>query len=172
MDKFPAGKKQTRYLAVMAAGLLILCLIAVELISSRAPAGAAKDAAMQLAEKVQPNVTFVYDSYRVTDSKSPGFPLIIAAEGADEISLSADSGGFVGWNPPDYTVRGLGTEVTVAPGDTIYWTPLTEASAPQFSSGCELTVSVYRSRSVISEARIMIRSDENGVYTGTWTAVN
>lgn len=118
-------------------------------------------------EPAQPDREASYGSYRVTDSKAPGYTLIVNAEDADEIRLSASTGSFIRWNAPDYKVNKAGKEITIAPGETIYWTPLTGES-PERITESELTMSAYRHNSVFSEARFMIRSDESGVYTGKW----
>lgn len=112
-------------------------------------------------QEVQPEVYFPIGDYRVTNSRSPGFPIQITADGADEIRLQTTEGNFLRWTPPDYVVHELGKQAAIASGDMIYWSPL--YSSEQES---ELTLTAYSNEAEIGRAVILIQADKSGIYTG------
>ncbi|WP_019911306.1 hypothetical protein [Paenibacillus sp. HW567] len=60
--------------------------------------------------KVKADVVFPNGDYRVTDSRTPGFPIIVNVDGADTIQLKATKGSFIHWTAPDYYVDDMGAE--------------------------------------------------------------
>lgn len=112
-------------------------------------------------QEVHPEVNFPIGDYRMTNSRSPGFPIEITADGADEIRLQTTEGNFLRWTPPDYVVHELGKQAAIASGDMIYWSPL--YSSEQES---ELTLTAYSNEAEIGRAVILIQADKSGIYTG------
>jgi hypothetical protein len=119
-------------------------------------------------QRVQPESSFPFGTYHMTDSRAPGFPMVITAEGADEIRLETTGGSLVSWNPPDYYVYPLGMETVLAPGETVYWTPLAEEQPAAAVAESDLRMSASRGNKMISQALIHIQSDAAGSYTGKW----
>lgn len=119
-------------------------------------------------QQVKPEIAFPIGNYRVTNSRAPGFPILITAEGADEIKLMTTQGSFLRWNPPDYKVYPLGTEADLEPGEIIYWSPMLEDKLQSAASQSELTLIAYHNHNVISKSLILIREDNQGVFTGEW----
>lgn len=178
MNTIRSGMKESRY-RFIAAGLLLIVLVSIAFFIRGNSSAASKQqdwqkvfsltvhAADGTPELVLPDSTASFGSYRITDSKAPGYPLIINAEGADKIKLSAGAGSIIRWDAPDYKVNNMGTEITVAPGKAVYWTPFVE-EMPEMITESELTMSAYKGRSLISEARFLIQSDDQGAYSGRW----
>ncbi|WP_438493956.1 hypothetical protein [Paenibacillus sp. IHBB 3054] len=159
--------------SIIAAALVLLSLLSLFLIQSnvqRQPGqrpflsdifAVTVYAANGEPQQVQPEIKFPIGDYRVTNSRSPGFPIQITADGADEIRLQTTEGSFLRWTPPDYVVHELGTATAIASGDTIYWSPL-----PSKNRESELTLTAYSNQTEIGRALIRIQSDESGTYSG------
>ncbi|GKU76558.1 hypothetical protein [Paenibacillus sp. L3-i20] len=117
--------------------------------------------------QVNPDIEFPLGQYSMIMSNAPGFPITIAAEGADLIELQASDGQLLNWNHSDSKIIVLGKEVTVKSGDTIYWSPLAEGSASQAAAiKSELEITAYKNKTKLGNSRIEITSDDNGMYSG------
>lgn len=123
--------------------------------------------------EVKIEVNFPIKEYRVTDSRVPGFPMEITAEGADEIRVSVREGSLLLWNPPDYTVNNKGQELEVKSGDQIYWSPLqigwdapSDSDRDDNPEGSTITLMAYHNNKQVGTAIVEINADESGVYTG------
>jgi hypothetical protein len=165
---------------VCAGSLALVSLLILFLLNRESPAGTGKlqawkdifavtvYAADGAPQQVKPEIAFPIGNYRVTNSRAPGFPIMITAEGADEIKLITTQGSFLRWNPPDYKVYPLGSEADLEPGETIYWTAMLEDNLQSAASESELTLLAYRNHTIISKSLILIREDNQGVFTGEW----
>ncbi|ASA21160.1 hypothetical protein [Paenibacillus donghaensis] len=115
--------------------------------------------------QVEPNVEFPFGDYRVTNSRAPGHALIISAEGAEEIKIQASTGGLLLWNPPDYKVYNQGQELTIKPGEPIYWSPLSGQDG-SYGETARLTLTANDDGQAVGSAYIEISMDQMGVYQG------
>lgn len=97
----------------------------------------------------------------MTNSRAPGFPMLITATGSDEIRVRVTEGSLLKWNPPDYHVYSKGQKLAIETGDTIYWSPLEYRS-----EDCQITLIAYKNNQEVGTATIEVGSDEAGVYTG------
>lgn len=123
--------------------------------------------------EVIPDVQFPLKEYRMTDSSVPGFPLLITAEGADEIHVSVKEGNLLLWNPPDNQVNNKGQELEIESGDQIYWSPLqvqwiasTDNDKDDNAEGSNITIVAYHNNKRVGTTIVEINVDEAGVYTG------
>lgn len=117
-------------------------------------------------QEVKPEITFPIGDFRLTNSRAPGFPIMIKAEGADEIRLKTSEGSFLKWTPPDYHVYQMGSEISIEPGNPIYWSPTTEEDLRQVAAESRLDLIAYRNNSEIGRGVIEIVQDESGSYSG------
>jgi len=109
----------------------------------------------------------------MTDSKVPGFPLLVTAEGAEVIHVSVKEGNLLLWNPPDNQVNNKGQELEIESGDQIYWTPLqVRGDAPSDGDkddnlkGSNITLVAYRKNKQVGTTVVELIVDEAGMYTG------
>lgn len=123
--------------------------------------------------EVKIEVNFPIKEYRGTDSRVPGFPLHITAEGADEIRVSVREGSLLLWNPPDYSVNNKGQEIEIKSGDQIYWSPLqirwsaeSDNNKDDYPDGSRITLIAYHNNKQAGTAIVEINADDSGVYTG------
>ena len=179
-DHAASSRRHKLRVRLVSGTLFLIVLLSLGLLYSGTPSGSVKlqvwreklstatSPAEVAPQQVHPEISFPFESYSMTDNRAPGFPLVINVSGAEEIRLSSTSGGFVGWNPPDYTVNPLGKEISLATGETAYWTPLIEDQTQEAITGSELSMSAYRGGKLISQALIQIQSDASGIFTGKW----
>lgn len=123
--------------------------------------------------EVIPDVQFPLKEYRMTDSRVPGFPLLVTAEGADKIHVSVKEGDLLLWNPPDNNVYNKGQELEIESGDQIYWSPLqVRWDAPSDSDkddnlkGSNITLVAYHNNKQVGTTVIELNVDKDGMYTG------
>lgn len=69
------------------------------------------------------DVKFTADPYQLTMSSVPGLPFEVVCPEADSIRVTVTEGGILTWDPDTFKVIRRGTEHTIRPGDTVYWTP-------------------------------------------------
>jgi hypothetical protein len=108
------------------------------------------------------------NEYLASDSSVPGFPLRVSAPGADEVALSVDAGSLFTWGKPDYVAQDKGAAYSMAPGDTVYWSPhgADKALVPQ----CTLTVTARRDGADAAGARLILRQTGEAAYSVTLLA--
>lgn len=103
----------------------------------------------------------------MTNSSAPGFKLQVAAEGSDEIQVKVTAGSLLLWSPPDYHVYNQGQELTIASGDTLYWSPVSESD--KRTSECRIILTAFQNSRQAGRAVVEISADESFVYTGKLT---
>jgi len=117
--------------------------------------------------EVKPDIRFPFGDYRMTNSSAPGFKLQVAAEGSDEIQVKVTAGSLLLWSPPDYHVYNQGQELTIASGDTLYWSPVSESD--KRTSECRIILTAFQNSRQAGRAVVEISADESFVYTGKLT---
>lgn len=110
---------------------------------------------------VKPDVMFPIGDYRMTNSRAPGFPMLITAAESDGIQVRVTEGSLLLWNPPDYHVYDKGQKLAIETGDTIYWSPLMDMAEIS-----RITLIAYKNNQEVGTATIEVSSDDAGVYTG------
>ncbi|WP_379138425.1 hypothetical protein [Paenibacillus sp. sgz500958] len=116
--------------------------------------------------ELQPDVTFLFGDYRLTNSRAPGFGLRADAEGSDEIKIRVSEGSLLQWAPPDYRVNNIGTEMTLKSGDTFYWSPSSGVDMGDIAAKARVTLTAYTKGRETGRAILEISADESGVYNG------
>lgn len=108
------------------------------------------------------DVSSPIESYRVTLSSVPGFPLELKAlqtEGSYTIEISIDEGMLLSLRDGD--VKELGTVVLYDYEDIlIYWSPMAEELAKK----CDLTITIKDDNKVIAQADYMIKEVNQTYY--------
>lgn len=111
------------------------------------------------------NVSLLLNEYTPLISSVPGFPFRfdMASDGENSrILVETDAGELITWNPPDYTVRSHDGSFECVPGDTVYWSPLSDDSSavPQ----CLMTVTFYSTEHPAAKAQIIISQNNAFSY--------
>ncbi|OMG01298.1 hypothetical protein [Paenibacillus sp. FSL R7-0337] len=115
---------------------------------------------------VQPGVEFPLGQYSLYMSSVPGFPIKLAAEGADTIEVRATEGQLLLWNPADGKVILSNTKAIVKPGDTVYWSPPTDKSIQYTVSDSSLEITAFKGSTKLGSSSIQVLSQDHITYTG------
>ncbi|MEK4852579.1 hypothetical protein NST04_22200 [Paenibacillus sp. FSL H7-0756] len=116
---------------------------------------------------VQPDVDFPLGQYSLYMSSVPGFPIKLAAEGADTIQVRATEGQLLLWNPADGKVILQNSKAIVKPGDTVYWSPpLTDKSVQNTVSDSSLEITAIKDNTKLGSSSIQVHSQDHITYTG------
>ena len=140
---------------------LCLCLAAVAVGVSYFPpgdfAGFAITAFAEDGEEVNltPTVSFALQSYNLSMSKVPGMPFVLTCDGADTIEIKVEKGKLLLWEAKTSIVRDKGSVYTCAPGETVYWSPLSLEITDKFSS--RVTFSAYQGDKKLGSGGFTIR---------------
>ncbi|EFM09646.1 hypothetical protein PaecuDRAFT_3695 [Paenibacillus curdlanolyticus YK9] len=118
---------------------------------------------------VKPDVTFPLGRYSVLMSSTPGFPITINSKDADSIRLHASTGRLLLWNPADSKITPLNSDTPIAPGNTVYWTPLEEGNPPKVAAEGVVELTLYKNGRVAGKGKIEITSDKSVDYKGKFT---
>jgi len=115
--------------------------------------------------QVKPNVEFTLGKYELTMSNVPGFPVRIVCDKANTIKLTVTDGELLLWTPPDYEVYNKEKVLEIKSGDTIYWSPMSEANSNTIATDCILEIEAYKDNEKLGSNRMEIKSDNNYTYT-------
>lgn len=115
--------------------------------------------------EVKPDISFPLGHYGLTMSSVPGFPLKIAADQADSITLKATDGAFLLWTPPASRVIDKGRQLDIRPGDTVYWSPLSDTNDKPATES-RLEIEAYRNHAKLGSRTVIVRSDDHYAYSG------
>jgi hypothetical protein len=118
---------------------------------------------------IKPDVEFPLGHYSALMSNTPGFPITINSQDADNIRLHSSTGRLLLWNPADSKVIPLKDDTPITPGDTIYWTPLEEGNPPKVTAEGIVALTLYKNGSVVGNGKIKISSDNGLDYKGKFT---
>lgn len=117
---------------------------------------------------LEPGVETPLNEYLASDSKVPGFPLLVSYGSADDIQLKVDGGTLFTWGEPDYTADNKGSEYATESGGTVYWSPFDADCA--FIPQCTLTVTARKSGADVSQLRLILRQTGETGYSITLLA--
>lgn len=125
------------------------------------------------AVEMKPNVELPLGKYTPIMSSVPGLPLQIGSSEADSISVIAEHGTLIEWSPTTSKVIVKGKKVSIKPGTTLYWSPMSEAGELVRDPSTMITVIAYDGKKEIGRRQIEIRLDEKSTgsdphsyYTG------
>lgn len=116
--------------------------------------------------EVKPDVEFTLGKYQLTMSSVPGFPVKIVCDEADTIKLTATDGDLLLWAPPEYKILNKGKVLEIKSGDTVYWSPMSEASSNVAATNCTLVIEAYKDNEKLGSNTIKLSSDDGYTYTG------
>ncbi|MCA0758729.1 hypothetical protein KP806_27100 [Paenibacillus sp. N4] len=171
--KKPISKKAA--LPVAAACLLVVLAVfaASSLRTDRGPAFSAGLVIHAYADdgsavEMKPNVELPLGNYSPIMSSVPGLPLQIGSSEADSISVLAEHGTLAEWSPPASKVINKGSNASIKPGETLYWSPMSEASEWEENPSTLITVIAYKGKKEIGRRQIEVRVNEDNplYYTG------
>ncbi|NIK68643.1 hypothetical protein [Paenibacillus sp. BK720] len=111
-----------------------------------------------------PEVAFPLAEYTLFMSSVPGFPITISNNEATRIIVRSSEGDLLFWKSSDGKVNAQGNKVLVKPGETIYWSPLTEENKVQYKTIIKFTA--YNRNNKLGSTSIEISSDDKYVYRG------
>ncbi|WP_127493250.1 hypothetical protein [Paenibacillus glycanilyticus] len=111
-----------------------------------------------------PEVEFPLSAYTMFKSNVPGFPLTIANKEATRIIVRSSDGDLLLWKSSDGKVISQGKKAEVKPGETIYWSPLTEENKLQYKTIIKLTA--YNGRTKLGSTGIEISSENKFIFRG------
>jgi hypothetical protein len=123
----------------------------------------AEDAQQQV---LGPAVKVLLAKYSLLMSSVRGLPFTVdtvASGDAEAIRVSVDWGTLNEWDREKGVVTSEGESVTLAAGETIYWSPFPDQEA----AAATITVEAVRAGVVVGTQRIAIAVDPQGYYTAT-----
>jgi hypothetical protein len=118
------------------------------------------------AVEMKPNVELPLGTYSPFMSSVPGFPISIAAEDADSITVKATEGSFLLWTPPASKVIQKGKSVTISSGTIIYWSPPDDYAAMTLSKKSTVSIIAYQNKKELGRRSIDIQADDSLHYSG------
>src|SRR4029453_9164162 len=167
----PAFKKTAPLLAAVCAFILLAMLGAALLQPSGKQTVLASFvltayAADGTAIQMKPNIELPLGKYSPFMSSVPGFPISIAAQEADSITVTATEGSFSLWTPPASKVIPKGKSVSLSSGTIIYWSPIDEHTPKLIAKSSSVSIVAFKNKKEIGRRIIELQADDDLNYSG------
>ena len=173
-DKKPLSRRTRLIIGIAAAVVLAAVGVIAPMLVYTEPALTVTVFSSGAAEvALKPGVETALNAFLASGDDVPGYPLRIAADDADTVSVSVDGGSLFTWSAPDNVKTDRGSSWDIKPGETVFWSPYVRSDA-QAEAGpvpqCTVTVTARRNGTDTAQARLIVRQTGDMAYSITLLA--